>query len=89
MKSGRLCKYGTGPMYELSEAAEADIDALLEHSVTQFGLEQTEHYYESLRHCLELLAENPRLGASAEDIRPNYLRFPHKSPVVFYCFIEK
>lgn len=55
--------YGTGPMYELSEAAEADIDALLEHSVTPFGLGQTEHYYESLRHCIELLAENPPSGS--------------------------
>ena len=71
-------------MYELSQAAAADIEGLLENSMGQFGFEQTQIYYQSLRRCLELLAGNPAMRASADDIRPGYCRFPHRSHVVFY-----
>lgn len=36
-------------MYILSEAASRDIEKLLERSVIDFGLEQTESYFASLK----------------------------------------
>ncbi|MCA1805775.1 MAG: type II toxin-antitoxin system RelE/ParE family toxin [Xanthomonadaceae bacterium] len=71
-------------MYTLSEAAASDIDHLLEKSITEFGAQQTEAYYQSLSQCLELLGDNPEMGNSAEDVRPGYRRFPHESHVIFY-----
>lgn len=71
-------------MYKLSEAATHDIEQLLDQSIIDFGLVQTEAYYHDLTHCLELLAENPKMGHSAEDIRTGYRRFPHESHVIFY-----
>jgi toxin ParE1/3/4 len=37
-----------------------------------------------LKNCLELLARNPEIGNSAEDIQPGYRRFPHQSHIIFY-----
>jgi len=71
-------------MYELSEAAARDLEQILERSVADFGLAQTEVYFQSLKACLELLSDNPDMGDSVEDIRPGYRRFLHKSHVVFY-----
>lgn len=41
-------------MYRLTQAAEADIEAILTQSFSQFGALQTERYFHSLRACLEL-----------------------------------
>lgn len=71
-------------MYELSEAAARDIEGILERSVTDFGLTQSENYFQSLRNCLQLLDANPEMGARADEIRPCYRRFAHQSHVIFY-----
>lgn len=71
-------------MYQLTEEAIRDIEGLLERSLTEFGMHCAEQYFNSLKHCFELLAENPAMGRSAEELLPNYFRFPHKSHVIFY-----
>ena len=70
--------------YKLSGAAARDIDEILEQSLVEFGVCQTETYYTLLMHRLELLGGNPEIGSVAEDIRPGYRRFPHESHVIFY-----
>lgn len=70
--------------YKLSEAAAKDIEDILEQSLLEFGPLQTERYYKALKRCLELLSENPGLGITADDIRPGYRRFAHKSHVIFF-----
>ncbi len=76
-------------MYKLSNAAAQDIEEILEQSLAEFGLAQTENYYDSLTNCLKLLADNPEMGRAADEIRPGYRRFPHKSHLVFYRVVRK
>ena len=75
-------------MYKLSEASARDIENILERSLLDFGHIQTEQYYHSLKNCLELLASNPGMGNSAEDIQAGYRRFPHQSHIIFYTVSE-
>ena len=70
-------------MIELSEAAARDIEDILDQSLLDFGPLQAEKYYESLKHCLELLGDHPGMGTTAENVRAGYRRFPHESHVVF------
>ncbi len=70
--------------YQLTDEADKDVEEILAYSVKNFGVDQTQHYFEALKECIELLADNPNMGHSAEDILPEYLRFPHESHVVFY-----
>ena len=70
--------------YQLTEEAARDVEKILAYSVDSFGVMQTEHYFEALKACMELLADNPDMGHSAEDILPEYLRFPYESHVIFY-----
>ena len=71
-------------MYKLSSAAAQDIDTLLGRSLLDFGLPQTEMYYQSLQECLRLIGENPELGTAIDDIRAGYRRFPHQSHIIYY-----
>jgi len=71
-------------VYELSQAAAQDIEAILDRSIIDFGPIQTERYFESLSRCLGLLGENPGMGGTADEIRPGYRRFGHQSHVIFY-----
>ncbi len=70
--------------YQLTEEADKDVEEILAYSVKNFGVDQTQYYFEALKECIELLADNPNMGHSAEDILPEYLRFPHESHVIFY-----
>ncbi len=71
-------------MLKLSEAAARDIEILLERSISDFGIGQTEVYYSSLKNCFELLDNNPQMGIDAVDLNSVYRRFMHKSHVIFY-----
>ena len=71
-------------MFILSNAASKDIEKLLEHSVLEFGVVQTEVYFNSLNRCLMSLADNPAMGSLAVDIKTGYRRFAHQSHVIFY-----
>ena len=71
-------------MYRLSNAAAQDIEEILAQSLIEFGLLQTKNYFNSLTRCLKLLGDNPEMGRTAEEILPEYRRFPHKSHLIFY-----
>ncbi len=70
--------------YQLTDEAARDVEGILAYSVNSFGAVQTEHYFEALKECIKLLADNPNIRHTAEDILPEYLRFPHESHVIFY-----
>ena len=70
--------------YQLTDEAARDVEGILEYSVINFGVGQAQHYFDALKECLELLADNPKIGLSAEDILPDYLRFSFESHVIFY-----
>ena len=68
--------------YQLTDEAARDVEEILAYSVNSFGVAQTKHYFEALKECIELLADNPNIGHSAKDILPEYLRFPYESHVI-------
>ena len=70
--------------YQLTDEATRDVEEILAYSVNSFGVAQTQHYFVALKECIELLADNPNMGRSAEDILPEYLCFPHESHIIFY-----
>ena len=70
--------------YQLTEEADRDVEEILAYSAKSFGVAQTQYYFETLKECIELLASNPNMGHSAEDILPEYLRFHHESHTIFY-----
>jgi toxin ParE1/3/4 len=70
--------------YRLSGAAKADVRAIDQYSEETFGPHQAELYIEGLERAFRMLANFPRTGTSAGDLRPGLFRFPYQSHVIFY-----
>jgi len=70
--------------YRLSRRGAADVEEIADYSIEQFGIKQARRYRDGLETCFQTLAENPRLGRSAEQLAPSLRRFEHQSHVVFY-----
>ena len=71
-------------IYRLSRRAATDLEAIFEFTAAHFGIEQAHGYLGGLHECCERLAENPRLGRTAESLAPGMRRFEFRSHVVFY-----
>lgn len=70
--------------YELSRAADRDLEDIYEYTFLQFGAMQADVYFESLEECFSNLAENPLLGMDASHIRKDYRRFVHQRHTLYY-----
>lgn len=53
--------------------------------IRSFGLHQADRYLDSLDGCFEMLADNPRIGRKAENLRKGVRRHEHGSHVIFYA----
>ncbi|HGO5824476.1 TPA: type II toxin-antitoxin system RelE/ParE family toxin [Mannheimia haemolytica] len=71
-------------MYKLSAQALRDQEKLFRYSISQFGIQQTESYFADLKHILNLLADFPTMGASAEHIRGGLRMHTHQSHTIYY-----
>lgn len=70
--------------YELSRAADRDLDDVYIYTFREFGALQADAYFESLEECLGKLAENPSLGIDCSNVRGGYRRFVHQRHTVYY-----
>ena len=75
--------------YRLTRRAETDLSGIADYSIETFGIEQARRYRDQLEDCFETLAQNPRLGRSAERFAPGLRRFEHRSHSVFYTENER
>jgi len=56
--------------YELSEAADRDLNSIYIYSYREFGESKAGAYLASLEECFERLAEFPDIGRPIDHIRP-------------------
>lgn len=70
--------------YTLSGEADADIEAIAEASLRQWGLVRAEKYILELHETFRRLAAFPDLGRDASHIRPGYQKIEAASHSVFY-----
>ena len=70
--------------YRLSAAAVADIEAIYLYTDEAFGSRQAEVYVGGLAQAFARLADFPRMGRSADDLRPGLFRFRYQSHAIFY-----
>ena len=70
--------------YELSRAADRDLEDVYIYTFREFGVLQADAYFESLEECLGKLAQNPLLGVDSSNVRAGYRRFVHQRHTVYY-----
>jgi toxin ParE1/3/4 len=60
--------------YRLSEVAKSDLKRIYIRGLFEFGEKQADEYYNAFFERFKLIAEQPLLYPSAENIRPGYRR---------------
>ena len=70
--------------YELSEQATDELFGIYQYSETKFGTYHAEAYHAGFVHTFGLLADFPRIGLPADELRTGYRRYRYQSHYVFY-----
>jgi len=70
--------------YQLSKAAEFDLDYLYADGVLEHGVRQADLYYDGLIERFEFLTDNPNIGVNSDEFALNLQRFRYGRHVVFF-----
>ncbi len=70
--------------YRLTRQADRNLIDIYLYSAERFGIRQADSYANSLQKTFDLLADNPLMGRTADEIRPGLRRHEHASHVIFY-----
>lgn len=70
--------------YELSQAADADLDAIVRYTIKEHGTARTSDYFESLHETMLMLAEQPKLGKRRKEIEAGLRSFIFEHHTIFY-----
>lgn len=70
--------------WTLRPAAEADLSEIWLHGVDRWGVEQAEHYADSLFAVFDLLADYPELARERGEVTPPVRIHPSGSHLVLY-----
>lgn len=74
--------------YSLSEAADNDLDRILDYGIDKYGLADALEHHKALKQRFASIAENPFQYQAVEHIRAGYRRCPYKSESIYYQVIE-
>ena len=64
--------------------AENDLEDIWVYSFETQGEQQADKYHDKLIKGMELLAQNPAIGTSCDDIRKGYQRFQFNHHIFYY-----
>lgn len=70
--------------FRVSRRAEADLYNIGLYTLRTWGETQAGRYISELENCCQLLAGNPALGRSCDEVRPGLRRMEQGRHVVFY-----
>ena len=74
--------------YELSEAADQDIQDIYEYAEREYGADQAEAYTLELEIFLDRLVRNPKMGKQRDEIRSGLRSFPKGHHIIFYRILS-
>ncbi len=74
--------------FVLRPRAQRDIEEIWDYSARTWGIDQAELYLRQIQDTLRLLAGQPDLGRSCDDIRPGYKRHATGAHIVFYRTLD-
>ncbi len=70
--------------FRVSVAADADLRAIAEYTLEQWGAERRDAYITKMFDAFARLADMPDIAAKLNHIREGYRRFPLQSHVIYF-----
>jgi toxin ParE1/3/4 len=68
----------------LTPLARADLDGIWNITMAHWGIDQAEAYLISLNTTMNILAGQPGIGRTIDNIRAGYFKFPTASHILIY-----
>jgi toxin ParE1/3/4 len=72
------------PNYRLSEAAREDLIIIAQYGDENFGIVQSDHYRDQLKHRFSIIAERPMFFPAVDHIRIGYRRSVCGAHSIYY-----
>ena len=76
------------PRFQLSRAAQSDLDAIADYTLQRWGKEQARTYIDALHGRLTELAHQTLPGRKRNEVAEGLLSFPFESHVIFYTLAD-
>lgn len=70
--------------FQLTELAKQDLRSIGRYTQTTWGREQRNTYLAKIDAAFNLLADEPQLGKSCDDLRVGYRKYPVGKHLIFY-----
>lgn len=70
--------------YELSAAADQDIQDIYDYAAQEYGEDQAESYTLEIEVFLDELVRSPEIGRRRDNIRTGLRSFPKRHHIIFY-----
>ena len=70
--------------FRLTPRAAADLDAIADYTIENWGLAQLETYLMGFNNRFQWLADIPLAGRERNDVHPSFRSYPEASHVIFY-----
>ena len=70
--------------FQLTELAKQDLRSIGRYTQTTWGREQRNTYLAKIDAAFQLLAMEPQLGKSCDDLRAGYRKYPVGKHLIFY-----
>lgn len=70
--------------FRFSRRAEVDLLSIGDYTLQKWSKAQAVRYIGELELCCQMLADNPALGRTCDEVRPGLRRHEHGRHVVFY-----
>lgn len=71
-------------VFRISKAAVADMVDIGKYTEISFGIDQSNQYLKKLDNSFQILANNPKLGISCDNIRFGYRKYVEGKHIIFY-----
>ncbi|NCN65998.1 MAG: hypothetical protein COZ36_10530 [Piscirickettsiaceae bacterium CG_4_10_14_3_um_filter_44_349] len=59
------------------------------YSVEQFGIDQTDYYFQGIQEQFEHLQMYPELGQGFSSVMPTYRRLAYQSHIIYYKVLDE
>jgi len=71
-------------LFRFSRLAEADLLGIADYTLRTWGERQVIRYLGDLEACCKMLADNPKLGRTCDEVRSGLRRMERGRHVIFY-----
>jgi toxin ParE1/3/4 len=68
----------------LSPAAQSDLEQIWDYTCERWSDDQAEMYVREIQRAIELVADNPLIGRSCDEVRAGYRRHAAGSHTLYY-----